>query len=160
MHLALGLGQPAENLSRHVHGLRRHTGAIQKPLHILEIAVRGVACWIKADIEPAGGEPSGPRRRPMERHIGKSEPLRQILDERYVTTRLGQGAQQHVARRPTCAIEKKDAPAHGVFPTPTRVIRCTNVAAPKPLSMFTTPIPVAHELSIPRSAATPPKLAP
>jgi hypothetical protein len=33
-------------------------------------------------------------------------------------------------------------------------------AAPKPLSMFTTVTFDAQELSIPRSAATPPKLAP
>ena len=33
-------------------------------------------------------------------------------------------------------------------------------AAPKPLSMFTTATPGAHEFSMPSSAATPPKLAP
>jgi len=33
-------------------------------------------------------------------------------------------------------------------------------AAPKPLSMFTTVTLEAHELSMPRRAATPPKLAP
>ena len=32
--------------------------------------------------------------------------------------------------------------------------------APKPLSMFTTATPLAHELSMPSRAAMPPKLAP
>src|SRR6185295_12202482 len=41
-----------------------------------------------------------------------------------------------------------------------RQIRLAAAAAPKPLSMFTTVTPAAQELSIPRSAASPPKEAP
>ncbi len=41
-----------------------------------------------------------------------------------------------------------------------RLIRVAITAAPKPLSMFTTPMPPAHELSIVSSAETPPKFAP
>ncbi len=41
-----------------------------------------------------------------------------------------------------------------------RQIRLAAAAAPKPLSMFTTVTPAAHELSMPRSAASPPNAAP
>lgn len=41
-----------------------------------------------------------------------------------------------------------------------RATRAAATPAPKPLSTFTTVKPAAHELSIARSAATPPKLAP
>ena len=41
-----------------------------------------------------------------------------------------------------------------------RRIRQAMTPAPKPLSIFTTAIPSAHELSMARSGATPPKLAP
>jgi hypothetical protein len=40
------------------------------------------------------------------------------------------------------------------------LIRWARQAAPKPLSMFTTPTPAAHEFSIAKSAEMPPKLAP
>ncbi len=43
---------------------------------------------------------------------------------------------------------------------PPRLISDATTAAPYPLSMFTTLMPPAHELSIDSSAATPPKLAP
>ncbi len=41
-----------------------------------------------------------------------------------------------------------------------RATRAANTPAPKPLSMFTTVTPGAHEFSMPSSAATPPKEAP
>ena len=41
-----------------------------------------------------------------------------------------------------------------------RRIRAAANAAPKPLSMFTTEIPDAHDVSIPRSAASPSNAAP
>ena len=41
-----------------------------------------------------------------------------------------------------------------------RLMQDATQAAPKPLSMFTTVTLEAHELSMPRRAATPPKLAP
>ena len=41
-----------------------------------------------------------------------------------------------------------------------RQIRLAAAAAPNPLSMFTTVTPAAHELSMPRSAASPPNAAP
>jgi hypothetical protein len=41
-----------------------------------------------------------------------------------------------------------------------RLMQEATQAAPKPLSMLTTVTLEAHELSIPRSAAIPPKLAP
>jgi hypothetical protein len=39
-------------------------------------------------------------------------------------------------------------------------IRCTTIAAPKPLSMFTTAMPDAHDVSIAASAVSPPSAAP
>jgi len=41
-----------------------------------------------------------------------------------------------------------------------RLMRLAALAAPKPLSMFTTVTPDAHEFSIPSSAASPPNAAP
>ena len=41
-----------------------------------------------------------------------------------------------------------------------RQMRLAAAAAPKPLSIFTTVIPAAQELSMPSSAARPPKAAP
>ena len=115
---------------------------------------------VEPDVETAGGKPSRTRGRPSERHIGKAEQLRQLLDERHIAAGLGQGAQQQIARRTARAIEKKNASAHRAFPPPARAMRCTRVAAPNPLSILTTPMPVAHELSIPSNAAKPLKLAP
>ena len=43
---------------------------------------------------------------------------------------------------------------------PTRLISVAAKAAPKPLSMLTTVTPLAHELSIPSNAATPPNAVP
>src|SRR5690606_27993439 len=40
------------------------------------------------------------------------------------------------------------------------IMEAANAAAPKPLSILTTATPLAQVLSIPSSAATPPKLAP
>ena len=46
------------------------------------------------------------------------------------------------------------------LPSPMWLMRCARNPAPKPLSMFTTETPAAHELSIASSADTPPNAAP
>ena len=62
----------------------------------------------------------------------------------------------HVAGRTHLAVEIKCL--H--FFAPIWLIRLARNPAPKPLSMFTTLTPAAHEFSIARSAVTPPKAAP
>ena len=78
-----------------------------------------------------------------------------------------QGAEQHVAAGAGDAVEVGDGhpqPSGGDAASTAariwRTIACAISAAPKPLSMFTTDTPAAHELSIASSAAAPPRLAP
>ena len=48
---------------------------------------------------------------------------------------------------------------NGAYRSRTRLITLAATPAPNPLSMFTTVTPAAQELSMPSSAASPPKLA-
>ena len=81
-------------------------------------------------------------------------------------------AEELVARHAARAVEIGDAVcrrAHRAPPSSAfvasslaggRLMRVAKTAAPNPLSMLTTPIPPAHELSMVSSAETPPKFAP
>ena len=83
------------------------------------------------------------------------------LDDRGRNAGVDQRRHRHVPRDPRrrLEVEVQTAGAHGTgvrFRVSIDAIR----PAPNPLSMFTTATPAAQELNIPRSAATPPKLAP
>ena len=71
-------------------------------------------------------------------------------------SRMDERGDQHVARDARETVQEQDH----VGPALRFTMRAASAAAPNPLSMFTTPIPGAQALSIVRSAATPPKLAP
>ena len=72
-----------------------------------------------------------------------------------------QGSHGHVAADAGRAFEVKDGFAHGRFPcVASELMRAARYPAPNPLSMFTTDIPSAQELSMVRSGAMPPNDAP
>jgi len=92
--------------------------------------------------------------------------LHQLLLELYcVDTQIDQRANEHVAADSTEEVQIKSfhAPDDGLLgysAAARALIWLAAYPAPKPLSMFTTVIPLAQLLSIPSSAANPPKLAP
>ena len=115
---------------------------------------------------PRGGLPPGDVHvHPRSRHSPGRPPLHgeAVPGERHPFQRLaqrhlraGKGEQRrrrHVPGDPGEAIEVKEA-AHS------RLITDAMTPAPNPLSMLTTATVGEQELSIPRSAATPPKAAP
>ncbi len=74
-------------------------------------------------------------------------------------TAIEQRGQRHVARDAGKTIEIRNF--HNDFEALcVRKTDAANAAAPKPLSILTTATPLAHELSIPSSAAKPPNEAP
>ena len=70
-----------------------------------------------------------------------------------VEPRVEERRQQHVAGGAADHVDVRD-------PHAGTTILCASAAAPKPLSMFTTPIPGAHDVSMPSSAASPSNAAP
>ena len=70
-----------------------------------------------------------------------------------IEPRVEERGEQHVAGRAADHVDV-GAPHAGA------TILCASAAAPKPLSMFTTPIPGAHDVSMPSSAASPSNAAP
>jgi len=66
----------------------------------------------------------------------------------------------HVARDPGSRLEVQVQAAQGLHRSRFRLSIAAIWPAPKPLSMFTTAMPAAHELSIDSSAANPPRFAP
>ena len=67
--------------------------------------------------------------------------------------------EQHVARGAADHVDVRD-PHAPRDRSRAQTILCASAAAPKPLSMFTTPIPGAHDVSMPSSAAIPSNAAP
>jgi len=67
--------------------------------------------------------------------------------------------QQHVAGGAADHVDVRDPRARATAHV-AQTILCASAAAPKPLSMFTTPIPGAHDVSMPSSAAIPSNAAP
>src|SRR5690349_1945477 len=95
----------------------------------------------------------------------------QLAQTLFWPARIDQRAQKHVAADASRAVEISDAHyratstpdawAHSLAAARIRVSkRCAAVAAPSPLSMFTTVKPVVQLFSMPSNAATPWKLAP
>ena len=74
-----------------------------------------------------------------------------VLEQPRIRPRVDERPERHVAADPREAVEI--GYCH-------RFTRCAKYPAPKPLSMFMTATPATQELSIARSAASPPKLAP
>ena len=117
------------------------------------------------EMPPVRLSPGDVHVHPRSRHAAGTSPLRleAIPGERQTFERLaqlllraGKGEQRrrrHVPGDPGEAIEVKEA-AHS------RLITDARTPAPNPLSMLTTATVGEQELSIPRSAATPPKAAP
>ena len=73
---------------------------------------------------------------------------------------VDQRGDRHVARDPGAGLEVKVQAAQRLHRSRFRLSIAAIWPAPKPLSMFTTAIPAAHEFSIDSSAAKPPRLAP
>src|SRR6266852_9319198 len=96
---------------------------------------------------------------PLQRPAGKVE-LGEFVPERLERhARVDEGAHDHVPRGPARAVEIRDAHLYLIL-LASLLIWLACAAAPYPLSMFTTDTPGAQELSMARSAATPPKEAP
>ncbi len=75
---------------------------------------------------------------------------------REIEANVYQSAHEHVARGPREAVEVDRLHEPAVC----LLMRCAWHAAPKPLSMFTTLSPDAHEVSMANSAVSPPRFAP
>ena len=91
----------------------------------------------------------------VETYAGYAEVGERVGDGLQVGSEAHQCRQHHVSCDPTHGLKVGDA-------THVRrsLMRIAIMAAPKPLSMFTTETPVAQLFSMPRSAARPLKLAP
>ena len=97
-------------------------------------------------LDVSGGLPADLDPVPADAEAG--EPF---LEQLRIRPRADERPERHVAADPRETVEIGDS--H-------RFTRCAKYPAPKPLSMFMTATPAAQELSIARSAASPPKLAP
>src|SRR3972149_4937997 len=97
----------------------------------------------------------GPRREAEARERQQAEPALDLPDRR---AGRDERAQDHVAAGPGHAVEVDDRHRFP-FARRGRAVPPDAPAAP-PLSMFTTVPPAAHELSMARSGAIPPKEAP
>ena len=97
-------------------------------------------------LDVPGGLPADLDPVPAEAERGES-----FLEQPRIHPRADERPERHVAADPREAVEIGDC---HLF------TRCAKYPAPKPLSMFMTATPAAQELSIARSAASPPKLAP
>ena len=104
--LSFRLSQSPKDAPSQIDGTVRHTGGTEDLFDIREIAVTGVLRPFETNLEAPRSKTSRPRRRPVEGHIGKSELPRQLVDERALATRLGQGTQHHVAGRSSSTVEE------------------------------------------------------
>src|ERR1051326_3463756 len=105
----------------------------------------------------------------FELHSADFQFCNQVAQLMFRPTDIDQRAEQHVAADPGGAVEICNAHYRAIASSGTRAFtallirvnkRCAAVAAPNPLSMFTTVKPVAQLFSMPSNAATPWKLAP
>ena len=109
--------------------------------------------------ESLPGHPCGPNLETVE-----IESCHVPTDCLYLNPQVQERPHEHVAADAGKGVQIEN-PLHGVgsvlrTPTASLLIMSAWQAAPNPLSMFTTLTPVAQELSMARSAVTPPKLAP
>ena len=86
---------------------------------------------------------------------GDGKLCQSCFDEIEVDAQINQQAEHHVTGDPGKGVKVENV--HDDF---FRLMRVAANAAPKPLSILTTVTPPAQELSMPSSAATPPKAAP
>ena len=77
-----------------------------------------------------------------------------------VDSEVQEGPEKHIAADPAKNIEIENIHQARSFREASWLIWLAAYPAPKPLSMFTTVTPLPQLFSIPRRAASPPKLAP
>ena len=128
-------------------------------LHRIIFLLRAVKTQLHARARNAAGSAffridSQPRNAGAVHSVQKSAAIRQQLIKR---------CHQHIAGSAHAAVQINQF--HSSAPCSSaglsiRLMRFARNPAPKPLSMLTTQLPEAQELSIAKSAATPPKLAP
>ena len=101
----------------------------------------------------------------LEPHLQPAHPHRpdRLRHHRRRHPQIDQRRNRHVSgdprRRLEVQVQPPQRPRHGLG-SRFRLSIAAICPAPKPLSMFTTATPAAHELSIDNSAAMPPRLAP
>ncbi len=94
-------------------------------------------------------------RRGCEAPAVRHDRAQRALERGAVEPRVQERRQQHVAGGAADHLDVRDPHRYA-----DDTILWAKAAAPKPLSMFTTPIPGAHAVSMPSSAASPPNAAP
>ena len=97
------------------------------------------------------------RRAALKAHAGQAQGVHAGGEGVGVGHEFGEGGHQHIAGGAHAAFDVECF--HGSIPF-IWLIRLARKPAPKPLSMFTTLMPLAQELSMDSSAESPPKLAP
>ena len=120
---------------------------------VMVVAVQLVAVLARHDESRVGrGDPALDDALRCERPAAGDDRAQRGFERVAVGARIEKRRQQHVAG--SAADHVDVAGSHRA------TILCASAAAPKPLSMFTTPIPGAQAVSIPSSAASPSNAAP
>lgn len=127
---------------------RGHRGRVLVPRRPGELS-----CGVDLDI--GRGDPPLRHLRNTQPRPPRSDRIERIPDDVHRNAEVDQRAEHHVAGGPARAVDVQMPPPHAHARTASRAILTAAIAAPTPLSMFTTVIPGAHALSIEASATSP-----